>query len=56
MFYWLGDRPEKELVNMMKPYPAENMKTYMVDKAVNSPFNDVPECIEEKKDSGHLFD
>jgi putative SOS response-associated peptidase YedK len=39
----------------MQPYPTEKMKSYMVGKAVNSPFNDTPECIEEKKQSGLLF-
>ncbi|HSM23923.1 MAG TPA: SOS response-associated peptidase [Anaerolineaceae bacterium] len=48
MFDWLDDRPEPELVNMMSPYPTDKMKSHQVGKAVNSPFNDVPECIQEK--------
>jgi putative SOS response-associated peptidase YedK len=55
MFTWLEDRSQKELVEMMQPYSSEKMKSYMVGKAVNSPFNDTPECIEEKKQSGFLF-
>lgn len=55
MFDWLEDRPQKELVEMMQPYPEEKMNSYMVGKAVNSPFNDTPECIEEKKDKSSLF-
>lgn len=49
MFDWLEDRTEPELVNMMSPYPAEKMKSHQVGKAVNSPFNDVSECIQERK-------
>ena len=55
MFNWLEDRPKKDLIDMMVPYPAAKMNTYseidfrMVGKAVNSPFNDTPECVQEKK-------
>ncbi|MDO9085417.1 MAG: SOS response-associated peptidase [Anaerolineaceae bacterium] len=55
MFSWLEDRPENELIKMMRPYPAEKMNSYMVGKAVNSPFNDVEECIREKKQNNFLF-
>ena len=55
MFDWLQDRPQKELVQMMQPYPEEKMNSYMVGKAVNSPFNDTPDCIEEKKPNSGLF-
>ncbi len=55
MFDWLQDRPQKELVGMMQPYPVEKMKSFMVGKAVNSPFNDTPECVEEKKHNSTLF-
>lgn len=55
MFDWLEDRPQKDLVEMMQPYPEGKMKSYTVGKAVNSPFNDTPECIEEKKNNSSLF-
>jgi putative SOS response-associated peptidase YedK len=55
MFTWLEDRPQNALIEMMKPYPAEKMNAYMVGKAVNSPFNDVEECIKEKKTNSSLF-
>lgn len=55
MFDWLQDRPQKELVQMMQPYPEEKMNSYIVGKAVNSPFNDTPDCIEEKKPNSGLF-
>jgi len=55
MFDWLEDRPAKELIPMMKSYPADKMDFHMVGKGVNSPFNDVPECIQEKKFDGKLF-
>lgn len=55
MFDWLEDRPQKELVEMMSPYDDEKMSTYMVSKAVNSPFNDTADCIEEYKHNDMLF-
>lgn len=55
MFTWLEGQSQKELVEMMRPYPAEKMHSYMVGKAVNSPFNDTLECIAEKKQGGSLL-
>lgn len=55
MFSWLEDRPVEEVVDMMKPFSSDRMGSHMVGKGVNSPFNDVPECIEEKKFNGKLF-
>ncbi len=55
MFDWLENKPQQELVSMMKPFPAEKMGFHMVGKGVNSPFNDVPDCIKEKKFDGRLF-
>lgn len=34
-----------QLMNMMQPYPAEDMEAYPVSTIVNSPINDRPECI-----------
>jgi len=56
MFDWLENRPQAELISMMQPYPAEKMNAYMVGKAVNSPFNDTPDCILEKKSNSNLFE
>jgi putative SOS response-associated peptidase YedK len=37
---------QKELMALMKPYPAEEMKCFEVSKAVNSPNNDTQEVVE----------
>ena len=37
--------PEK-LLPLLKPYSSEEMEMYEVSTVVNSPKNDVPECIE----------
>lgn len=44
---WLaeGDRSPSELQTLLVPYPAEEMTAYPVSRMVNSPQNDVPECI-----------
>lgn len=34
------------LAQLLKPYPAERMKAYPVSRIVNSPKNDVPECLQ----------
>jgi len=36
----------QELLKVLKPCPVEVMKAYPVSKAVNSPRNNGPECIE----------
>ena len=38
--------PEK-LLPLLKPYPSEEMVLYEVSTVVNSPKNDVPECINQ---------
>jgi putative SOS response-associated peptidase YedK len=35
----------KILQDLLKPYPDELMKAYMVSKKVNSPVNNVRECL-----------
>jgi putative SOS response-associated peptidase YedK len=44
---WLS--PEEmtpaELMPLLQPFPADEMEAYEVSKIVNSPANDVPECI-----------
>ncbi len=44
---WLNTEEKKaeELNPLLKPYPAEEMMHYPVSRSVNSPANDVPECI-----------
>lgn len=34
------------LLELLKPYPAEEMEAFAVNKTVNNARNDVPECIE----------
>jgi putative SOS response-associated peptidase YedK len=45
--HWLivGDQRPEDLAPLLKPYPAEEMEAYPVSKMVNSPQNDLPECI-----------
>jgi putative SOS response-associated peptidase YedK len=46
----LEDTNEKALLDMLIPYPAEEMKCYPVSKAVNTPNNDSPEVLEPLED------
>ena len=44
---WLSpDTPTEELQALCKPYPASEMETYPVSKLVNSPKNDLPQCLD----------
>jgi putative SOS response-associated peptidase YedK len=44
---WLEeDQDENALLDLLTPYPAEEMKCYPVSRAVNSPENDRPEVLE----------
>ena len=45
---WLdrGYKDTDQLKTLLKPYPPENMIAYPVSRLVNSPTNDVPECLE----------
>ncbi|WP_420632168.1 SOS response-associated peptidase [Candidatus Leptofilum sp.] len=44
---WLNPEPNPELgLHLLRPYPAEKMRAYPVSTIVNSPRNDVPECIQ----------
>jgi len=36
----------EQIVSLLKPFPAEEMEAFVVSTFVNSPKNDVPECIE----------
>jgi putative SOS response-associated peptidase YedK len=44
---WLDpeERAPESLSKWLLPYPAEQMEAYPVSRMVNSPQNDVPECI-----------
>ncbi|MCB2202948.1 SOS response-associated peptidase [bacterium] len=44
---WLDpDQKQDALRDLLQPYPAEEMKTYAVSRAVNSPKNDNPSVVE----------
>ena len=54
---WLeasGEHPA-ELMELLKPYPAQAMRRYSVSPLVNSPQNDSPELIEPQPEQGGLF-
>ncbi|MBN1199907.1 MAG: SOS response-associated peptidase [Bacteroidales bacterium] len=40
---WLEETSETALLELLKPYPADQMKAFPVSKMVNSPKNDTPE-------------
>lgn len=43
---WLDDNePQEELLSLLEPYRAEEMKAYPVSQLVNSPVNNVPEVL-----------
>lgn len=44
---WLTPDPVSpaDLMPLLQPYPADQMEAYEVTKLVNSPANDVPDCI-----------
>lgn len=50
---WLESRDERELLSLLRPYPAEEMKSYAVSRLVNSVNNDIPEVI--LPEAGELF-
>lgn len=44
--HWLDrETPMRELEEMLRPYPAEEMTAYEVGKGVNNPRHDTPDCI-----------
>jgi putative SOS response-associated peptidase YedK len=54
--YWLdGSLPLNDVLDMLKPYSSDKMKTYPVSKAVNSAFVNTPNLINPVKiDGGQL--
>jgi putative SOS response-associated peptidase YedK len=59
---WLNTEPERaeQLLELLTPYDASEMKAFPVSQKVNSPKNDGPECIEsfnvEEKNAKALDD
>jgi putative SOS response-associated peptidase YedK len=51
---WLnpGEQEPAALHAMLVPYPASEMEAYPVSRAVNSPKNDSPQCIEPVWETG----
>ena len=51
---WLeaAEKEPDDLLSMLKPFPAEAMEAVEVSRAVNSPKNEGPQCIEPEKGSG----
>jgi putative SOS response-associated peptidase YedK len=43
---WLGEYAARDVAELLRPYPSEEMRTYRVSRAVNNPKNDGPECVE----------
>ncbi len=45
---WLdpGVKSERELSEVLRPYPPEELEAYVVSPLVNSPANERPECVE----------
>jgi putative SOS response-associated peptidase YedK len=45
---WLDPRPKppSELLPLLRPYMAQDLEAYPVSRLVNSPANNVPECVE----------
>ena len=50
---WLepAELPPEELMELRVPYPADQMQATPVGRAVNSPRNDSPDCIESMTDA-----
>jgi integrase len=49
---WLDPTvPADEAGALLKPCPPEQLRAYPVSRLVNSPKNDVPECIEPAEES-----
>ena len=54
---WLdpGVTDHRELEPILTPFDADKMVSYPVSNVVNSPRNDVPECVKPLDDPGELF-
>jgi putative SOS response-associated peptidase YedK len=50
---WLiPGEPERPPVDLLRPFPADRMNAWKVDRKVGSVKNDTPDCIEPMTDSG----
>ncbi|HWP44668.1 MAG TPA: SOS response-associated peptidase, partial [Blastocatellia bacterium] len=49
--FWLDPevKDQDSLLELLKPYPAEDMEAYPVSKRVNSPGNNSPDCIKRSE-------
>jgi len=54
---WLNpdEKNQQTLLDLLKPYPAEEMDFHPISTLVNNVKNDVSECLEPQKQSGRLF-
>src|SRR5215510_6012972 len=43
---WLGEIEDGDLKELLKPYPADEMKMWSISQRVNSPKNDDPSLVE----------
>lgn len=43
---WMDDHPDGQLLSLLQPFPTERMEAYAVSPLVNSPGNDLPDCIQ----------
>jgi putative SOS response-associated peptidase YedK len=43
---WLENTYVKELLELLQPYPSDQMRSYPISGLVNSPKNDSPEILE----------
>jgi len=45
LWEWLGEEPNKQLVELLRPYPAEAMTAHLVSPMVNRPELDIPDLV-----------
>ena len=43
---WLGEDTARDIAELLRPYPSEEMRAYRVSTAVKSAKNDGPESVE----------
>jgi putative SOS response-associated peptidase YedK len=55
---WLDPKPVSadNLQSLLHPFPSERMRFYPVNTVVNSPQNEVPQCIQRAGTQGTLFE
>jgi putative SOS response-associated peptidase YedK len=50
-----GVKDREALLELLKPYPSDEMETWPVSKMVNSPMNNSPDCIKPAGGQGRLI-